>query len=186
MKIIITEAQYDILKGDQLKKFLFNYWDKQKKQGIEPYIEDFIYDVTGIIKHSQDDKNIIRKIWYDYNGGLPNVLQKIKDEILHDEIEIFGEFNLHIFVFISDIVNTYFGVFTGIDIDCNLIGGTIDNYTIDEDDNHVIEKNKDIYDVIAELEYDRGDLYDFIEREIEIFLKNKIGKYRVPFYINFE
>jgi hypothetical protein len=31
MKIIITEAQYDTLTEENLRNFLYSFWDRQKK-----------------------------------------------------------------------------------------------------------------------------------------------------------
>ena len=65
MKIIITEGQYNMLSEENLRKFCYTIWDKQKKKGEEPHMDDVIYDVTGIRKNTMDDFVIIRPIWYE-------------------------------------------------------------------------------------------------------------------------
>jgi hypothetical protein len=87
MKIIITEAQYEELTEEALRQFLFSFWNNQKKRGEVPFLDDIIYQVTGINKDSRDDYEVIRPIWFEYQGGYKHLLQQIKDEIeLHLKI----------------------------------------------------------------------------------------------------
>ena len=81
MKIIITEKQYNKLTEDKLQKLCYTVWNQQKKRGEEPYIDDIIYDITDIRKNSNEDFQIIRPIWYRYNGGFNNLFEKLKNEI---------------------------------------------------------------------------------------------------------
>jgi hypothetical protein len=104
MKIIITEAQYKSLTEDNLREFLYSFWDNQKKQGQEPALDDIIYQVTDIRKYSNDDYNTIRPIWYDYKGGWKHLVQLMKDEIEHDEIQIKGDSNLDMVIFVDEVL----------------------------------------------------------------------------------
>jgi len=62
MKIIITESQYNKLTEDNLRKLCYTVWNKQKKMGEEPHLDDVIYDISGIRKESRDDYDKIRPI----------------------------------------------------------------------------------------------------------------------------
>ena len=54
MKILITERQQNLisenLTEENLRKFCYSIWDKQKKMGEEPHLDDIIYDISGIKK----------------------------------------------------------------------------------------------------------------------------------------
>ena len=80
MKIIITESQYRSLTEENLKDFLFKFWDNQKEDGEQPSLDDIIYQLVGHSKNTSFDRKVIRPIWYEYNGGYENLLQQIKDE----------------------------------------------------------------------------------------------------------
>ena len=102
MKIIITEQQYSMLSEENLRKFCYAVWDKQKKKGEEPHIDDVIYDVTGIKKNTMDDFVIIRPIWYESNGGFNNILKRMKIEIEGETFQIvdgFGNLNTKIKIY---------------------------------------------------------------------------------------
>ena len=81
MKIIITEEQYGKLTKEKLRKLCYDVWNKQKKRGEEPHIDDVIYVVSGIRRDTNEDYTIIRPIWYEYNGGFNNLADRIVDEI---------------------------------------------------------------------------------------------------------
>ena len=81
MKIIITEKQYNKLTEEKLQKFCYSIWDRQKKEGEEPHLDDVIYDITDIRKNSNEDFQVIRPIWYRYNGGFDKLFEKLKNEI---------------------------------------------------------------------------------------------------------
>ena len=40
MKIIITEKQYNKLTEEKLQKFCYSIWNRQKKEGEEPHLDD--------------------------------------------------------------------------------------------------------------------------------------------------
>jgi len=54
MKIILTERQQNLitenLTDENLRKFCYQIWNKQKKMGEEPNLDDVIYDITDIKK----------------------------------------------------------------------------------------------------------------------------------------
>jgi hypothetical protein len=55
MKLFLTEAEYKKMTEDNLRHFLFSFWDNQKKQGMEPVLDDIIYHVIDIRKDSNDE-----------------------------------------------------------------------------------------------------------------------------------
>jgi len=42
MKIVITEAQYSKLTEDNLREFLYAFWNRQKKNGEEPFLDEML------------------------------------------------------------------------------------------------------------------------------------------------
>jgi hypothetical protein len=81
MKIVITEAQYSKLTEDNLREFLYAFWNKQKKNGEEPFLDEMLYHVLGITKNSIEDYQQVRPIWYRYNGGREVLYDKLVKEI---------------------------------------------------------------------------------------------------------
>jgi hypothetical protein len=81
MKILITEAQYSKLTEDNLREFLYAFWDRQKKNGEEPFLDEMLYHVIGITKNSIEDYQQVRPIWYRYNGGREVLYDKLVKEI---------------------------------------------------------------------------------------------------------
>jgi hypothetical protein len=99
MKIIISERQQRLisenLTEENLRKFCYSVWDRQKKMGEEPNLDDVIYDITDIKKNTREDLDTIRPIWYEYNGGYGVLFEKLKDEIDAKEYKLVEpEFNL--------------------------------------------------------------------------------------------
>ena len=81
MKIVITEAQYSKLTEDDLREFLYAFWDRQKKNGEEPFLDEMLYHVLGITKNTREDYQQVRPIWYRYNGGREVLYDKLVKEI---------------------------------------------------------------------------------------------------------
>ena len=85
MKIIISERQQRLITENMTEENIFRLcytiWDKQRKMGEEPNLDDVIYDITGIKKNTREDYDTIRPIWYEYNGGFDTLFEKLKDEI---------------------------------------------------------------------------------------------------------
>jgi hypothetical protein len=99
MKIILTERQQNLitenLTDENLRKFCYQIWNKQKKMGEDPNLDDMIYDITDIKKNTREDLDTIRPIWYEYNGGYDVLFEKLKDEIDTKEYKLVeAEFDL--------------------------------------------------------------------------------------------
>ena len=185
MKVILTEAQYRRLTEENLREFLYSFWDNQKRQGEDSSLDDIIFQVTNIIKDSSDDHRTIRPIWYEYNGGYKKLLEKINEEFLNKEFHLKGSQNLKMDFKIDDIESYGEDVYGGtVDITCQILDGTVDGYVLNQDTEQMeMVPNMYIGDQYAELEYDTGDFTDFLKNEIYIFLEPKFEKYGVPIHV---
>jgi hypothetical protein len=191
MKIIITESQYKLLTEvnmteENLRNFLYSIWNTQKKRGEIPNIDDIIYQVTEIQKNSREDYEVIRPIWYDYNGGYKNLLQQIRDEIEHDEIQIKGDGNLDMIIFVDEVYS-YGETEQGgiIDIICRVVGGTLDGYVYNEDTQEMeMVPNMDIFEQYSLLDYDTGDFEQFLADETYSYFYNKLNYIGLPIHID--
>jgi hypothetical protein len=191
MKIIITESQYKLLTEvnmteENLRNFLYSIWNTQKKRGEIPNIDDIIYQVTEIQKNSREDYEVIRPIWYDYNGGYKNLLQQIRDEIQHDEIQIKGDGNLDMIIFVDEVYS-YGETEQGgiIDIICRVVGGTLDGYVYNEDTQEIdMIPNMDIFEQYSLLDYDTGDFEHYLADEIYSYFYSKLNYIGLPIHID--
>ena len=185
MKIIITESQYRQLTEENIREFLYSFWDNQKKQGEEPSLDDIIYQVSDITKNSREDHQSIRPIWYEYNGGYDVLLKKINEEFLDKEFHLEGSENLKMDFKIDDIESYGIDVYGGmVDITCQILDGTVDGYVLNQDTEEMeMIPNMTIQDQYAELEYDTGDFDDFLKEEIARFLEPKFEKYGIPIHV---
>jgi hypothetical protein len=186
MKVILTEAQYRQLTEENLREFLYSFWDNQKRQGEDPSLDDIIFQVTDIRRDSRDDYNTIRPLWYRYNGGYDKLLEKINKEFLDKEFyfESINE-NLKMNFRVDDIESYGVDIYGGmIDITCQILEGTVDGYVLNpETEETEMVPNMKIRDQFAELEYDTGDFEDFLKKEIHNFLETKFEKYGVPIHV---
>lgn len=186
MKIIITEAQYEKLGKEKVRNFLYKFWDAQKRKGEEPSLDEVIYDILNIKQDSANDHEIIRPIWYEYKGGYENLLQQVKDEIEHDEIQILGGTNLNMIIFVDEVYSYGEKERGGeIDIICRVVGGTVDGYIYDEDTGTYEDvPNMDIFEQYDLLDYDTDEFVDFLEKECKKYFKEKLEKYGIPIHID--
>jgi len=185
MKIILTEDQYNELNVKTFKEFLYKFWDSEKKRGEEPTLDDIVYQMSGVKKGSEEDNRTIRPIWYEYNGGYDNLLEKLKEELLDKELSFEGNQNLKLTFLVDDIESYGDGRWKGeVDITCRLLGGTVDGYAYDDEtDQMVMVPNMYIGDQYAELEYDTQDFVDFLKDEIQSFLDPIMERYRIPYHL---
>jgi hypothetical protein len=185
MKIIITEKQYNKLTEDKLQKLCYTVWNQQKKRGEEPYIDDIIYDITDIRKNSNEDYQIIRPIWYRYNGGFNNLFEKLKNEIdgkIFDLETDWGNVDTRVEVI---NVNQFgrLGEDFGVDIFVNLDPyGTMDYRMYEEGTDNEIEVNDTIDAAYHEatLNYESSDLLGFLRGEVYSLFYEKLEKYGIP------
>ena len=185
MKIILTEDQYNELNVKTFKEFLYKFWDSEKKRGEEPTLDDIVYQMSGVKKGSEEDNRTIRPIWYEYNGGYDNLLEKLKEELLDKELSFEGNQNLKLTFLVDDIESYGDGRWKGeVDITCRLLGGTVDGYAYDDEtDQMVMVPNMYIGDQYAELEYETQDFVDFLKDEIQSFLDPIMERYGIPYHL---
>jgi hypothetical protein len=174
-----------MLSEENLRKFCYAVWDKQKKKGEEPHMDEVIYDVTGIRKNSTDDFEIIRPIWYEYNGGFMNIFKRMKNEIEGKTFQIVDGFgNLNTKIRISNVGSygvddSSVGADISVDVDSN---GTMNFYMYEEGTDNEIEVNDtiDAADYEALANYESSDLFGYLRGEAFTFLINKLEKYGIP------
>jgi chitinase len=186
MKIIITESQYNKLTEDNLRKLCYTVWNKQKKMGEEPHLDDVIYDISGIRKESRDDYDKIRPIWYEYNGGFDNLVEKLKDEIDTKEYKLVDdEFNLKtkIKVVHLDIAGEFVEIM--VDVDPR---GTIDFHGWDEETEEEYQVNDTIDAAYSEAQsnYETGDLMGMIRSLVYDFFYGLLEKYGIPIDVDID
>lgn len=196
MKIIITEIQHSLitekLNEENLKKFCYKIWNKQKEKGEVPHIDDIIYEVSGIGKNTDEDFETIRPIWYEYNGGFKKVYDKLKEEILgktfklvEPEINLDTHFKVveteHLAMsgYKSDLVS----VFCYVDNQ-----GTIDFNFYDEENDEERVVNDTIEEAYYEAmsTYETGDLESSLNYYIFNYLTKKLEKYGIPIDVELE
>jgi hypothetical protein len=185
MKIIITESQYNKLTEDNLRKLCYTVWNQQKKRGEEPHLDEVIYDISGIRKNTNEDFQLIRPIWYEYNGGFKNLVEKLKNEIdgeIYDLKSDWGNLDTRIEVI---EVNQFgrlgenFGVFIFVYVDDQ---GTMNFNMYEEGTDNQIEVNNTIEAAYLEAQgnYETGDLLGYLRSEVYDFFYKKLEKYGIP------
>ena len=185
MKIIITEKQYNKLTEDKLQKLCYTVWNQQKKRGEEPYIDDIIYDITDIRKNTNEDFQIIRPIWYRYNGGFNNLFEKLKNEIDEKIFDLTSDWgNLDTRIEVIDVtqfgrLGEDFGVDIFVNVDPN---GTMDFQMYEEGTDNEIQVNDTIEAAYFEAQsnYESSDLLGYLRGEVYDLFYKKLEKYGIP------
>ena len=185
MKIIITENQYNRLTEDNIRKLCYTVWNKQKKMGEEPHLDDVIYEISEIRKNTNEDFQVIRPIWYDYNGGFRNLVEKLKNEIedkTYDLKSNWGNLNTRIEVVeVSEFgrLGEDFGVDIFVNVDDQ---GTMDFLMFEEGTDNEIEVNDTIEAAYFEAQsnYETADLLGYLRSEVYDFFYKKLEKFGIP------
>jgi len=185
MKIIITEKQYNKLTEDKLQKLCYTVWNQQKKRGEEPHIDDIIYDITDIRKNTNEDFQIIRPIWYRYNGGFNNLFEKLKNEIDEKIFDLTSDWgNLDTRIEVIDVsqfgrLGEDFGVDIFVNVDPN---GTMDFQMYEEGTDNEIQVNDTIEAAYFEAQsnYEGSDLLGYLRGEVYDLFYKKLEKYGIP------
>ena len=185
MKIIITEKQYNKLTEENLQKFCYSVWNRQKKEGEEPSLDDVIYDVTDIRKNTNEDFQVIRPIWYRYNGGFRNLVEKLKNEIEHKTYDLKSSWgNLDTRIEVVEVSEFgRLGEDFGVDIFVNVDDqGTMDFNMYEEGTDNEIEVNDTIEAAYFEAQsnYESSDLLGYLRSEVYDFFYKKLEKFGIP------
>ncbi len=188
MKIVITEAQYSKLTEDNLREFLYAFWNKQKKNGEEPFLDEMLYHVLDITKNSMEDYLQVRPIWYRYNGGRDVLYDKLVNEVkdktfrLQDDSQnLNADFKVVGFESYEHSIKTEV-VLLMLDVDG---GGQIETtiYDDEEEDNEYYRMELvSIYDAldIAREFYETGDVLGYLRSVAYDYFYNLLEKYGLP------
>lgn len=201
MKILLTKDQHNRLMGmktineslndPQIKKVAFSIWDSMKKKGEKPALIDILYDLMDVGKNTYGDYEVIRPIWYEYNGGFDNLMGKVEKEILgktfilNDEaMGLDTKFKVkEVEIESNDTWPTKF-VYVVCEVDKD---GMIQYEVYDDEHDEVVLKTDTIEQAMYELEYDKEDLVNYLKGEIyEILGPLTDEKYGVPIYTDIE
>ena len=191
MKIIITEKQYNKLTEEKLQKLCYTVWNQQKKRGEEPHLDDVIYDISGIRKNTNEDFQLIRPIWYRYNGGFNNLFEKLKNEIDEKIFDLETDWG-NVDTRVQVIEVSQFGRLGedfGVDIFVNVDPyGTMDYYMYEEGTDNEIEVNDTIDAAYHEatLNYESSDLLGFLRGEVYSLFYEKLEKYGIPIDVDLD
>jgi len=191
MKIIITESQYNKLTEDNLRKLCYTVWNKQKKMGEQPHLDDIIYDITDIRKNSNEDFQIIRPIWYRYNGGFDNLFEKLKNEIDEKIFDLTSDWgNLDTRVQVIEVSQFgRLGEDYGVDIFVNIDEqGTMDFQMFEEGTDNEIQVNDTIEAAYFEAQsnYESSDLLGYLRGEVYDLFYKKLEKYGIPIDVDLD
>lgn len=185
MKIIITESQYNKLTEDNLRKLCYTVWNKQKKMGEQPHLDDVIYDISEIRKNTNEDFQLIRPIWYEYNGGFRNLVEKLKNEIEDKTYDLKSSWgNLDTRIEVIEVtpfgkLGENFGVDIFVYVDDQ---GTINFNMYEEGTDNEIEVNDTIEAAYFEAQsnYESSDLLGYLRGEVYDLFYKKLEKYGIP------
>jgi len=195
MKIIISERQQNLISEnmteENLRKFLYSFWNKQKKMGKEPNLDDVIYEISDLRRNTNGDFKIIRPIWYEYNGGFDVLVKKIYEEIINKTFIITDNVPLLDTKFRVKQINVeeedYWPLKT-LNIICEVDKNGIMEYEdYDEENNEYYVKRDTIEQALYDLEYDDQGLKDYIKGLIfDVLEPITEEKYGVPVNIEIE
>ena len=190
MKIIISERQQRLisenLTDENLRKLCYSVWNRQKKMGEEPNLDDVIYDITDIKKNTREDYDTIRPIWYEYNGGFDTLFEKLKDEINTKEYKLVeAEFNLETIIKVVHLDRQRYFVKIMVDVDPS---GTIEFHGWDEEtgEEYVVNDTIDAAYHEALLNYEGADFQGMIRSSVYDLFYNLLEKYGIPIDVDID
>lgn len=196
MKIIISERQQKLLterfSEENLRKFLYSFWNTQKKDGETPHLSEDIYDVVGIKKNTLEDFQTIRPIWYKYNGGFNNLFKKLKEEVLDKTFRlVVPELDLDTKIKVTYVFERKGGgykydiVDLSIDIDGN---GTVSYDFLDPDTLEQSLVNGSLWDALYEAQeaYETGDFFGALNYQCYEYFSKLLEKYGIPIDVEVE
>ena len=190
MKIIISERQQRLITENMTEENIFRLcytiWDKQRKMGEEPNLDDVIYDITGIKKNTREDYDTIRPIWYEYNGGFDTLFEKLKDEINAKEYKLVeDEFDLETKIKVVHLDRQGQFVEIMVDVDPR---GTIEFHGWDEEteEEYVVNDTIDAAYHESLLNYEGADFEGMIRSSVYDFFYDLLEKYGIPIDVDID
>ena len=190
MKIIISERQQRLISENltdkNLRKLCYSVWNRQKKMGEEPNLDDVIYDITDIKKNTREDYDTIRPIWYEYNGGFDILFEKLKDEIDTKEYKLVeAEFDLETKIKVVHLDRQGQFVEIMVDVDPR---GTIEFHGWDEEneEEYVVNDTIDAAYHEALLNYEGADFQGMIRSSVYDLFYNLLEKYGIPIDVDID
>ena len=190
MKIIISERQQRLITENMTEENIFRLcytiWDKQRKMGEEPNLDDVIYDITGIKKNTREDYDTIRPIWYEYNGGFYTLFEKLKDEIDTKEYKLVEvEFDLETKIKVVHLDRQGQFVEIMVDVDPR---GTIEFHGWDEEteEEYVVNDTIDAAYHESLLNYEGADFQGMIRSSVYDFFYDLLEKYGIPIDVDID
>ena len=190
MKIIISERQQRLITENMTEENIFRLcytiWDKQRKMGEEPNLDDVIYDITGIKKNTREDYDTIRPIWYEYNGGFDTLFEKLKDEINAKEYKLVeDEFDLETKIKVVHLDRQGQFVEIMVDVDPR---GTIEFHGWDEEteEEYVVNDTIDAAYHESLLNYEGSDFEGMIRSSVYDFFYDLLEKYGIPIDVDID
>jgi len=190
MKIIISERQQRLITENMTEENIFRLcytiWDKQRKMGEEPNLDDVIYDITGIKKNTREDYDTIRPIWYEYNGGFDTLFEKLKDEIDTKEYKLVEvEFDLETKIKVVHLDRQGQFVEIMVDVDPR---GTIEFHGWDEEteEEYVVNDTIDAAYHESLLNYEGADFQGMIRSSVYDLFYNLLEKYGIPIDVDID
>ena len=190
MKIIISERQQRLISENltdkNLRKLCYSVWNRQKKMGEEPNLDDVIYDITDIKKNTREDLETIRPIWYEYNGGYDVLFEKLKDEIDTKEYKLVeAEFDLETKIKVVHLDRQGQFVEIMVDVDPR---GTIEFHGWDEEneEEYVVNDTIDAAYHEALLNYEGADFQGMIRSSVYDLFYNLLEKYGIPIDVDID
>ena len=190
MKIILTKRQQRLIienfTEENLRKLCYQIWDKQRKMGKEPHLDDVIYDISGIRKETRDDYDTIRPIWYRYNGGFDRLFKKLKDEIDTKEYKLVDdEFNLETKIKVVHLDRQGQFVEIMVDVDPR---GTMEFHGWNEEteEEYVVNDTIDAAYHEALLSYEGSDFQGMIRSSVYDLFYNLLEKYGIPIDVDID
>ena len=186
MRIIITESQYQNLTEEKLREFLYGFWNNQKKHGEDPSLDDMLFRVLSINKHTREDYDTVRPIWYEYNGGYNVLFKKLKNKINNKEYRLTDAYcNLDTTIKVVMVKSRPGYVEIVVDVDPR---GTMDYYSYDDEgeQDNLIRDTIDAAYMEALDNYEGSELTGLIRSIVYTFFDDLLEKYGLPIDVDTE
>ena len=183
---LMTESQYQKFTEEKLREFLYGFWNNQKKHGEDPSLDDMLFRVLSINKHTREDYDTVRPIWYEYNGGYNVLFEKLKNKINNKEYRLTDAYcNLDTTIKVVMVKSRPGYVEIVVDVDPR---GTMDYYSYDDEgeQDNLIRDTIDAAYMEALDNYEGSELTGLIRSIVYTFFDDLLEKYGLPIDVDTE